>query len=87
VKRVTMYAEDDESGGSAEFTLWRVYPPTKGVQIMASASTVDSAADPQVVMDTSIEYNPVYRSQAPVMSVTIGAPNINLYGLYVHYTW
>ena len=87
VKRVTMYAYDN-SGGQATFYLWKTYLPNAGSEkIMAQGTTVDSIAIPQTVMDTSIEYNPVYRSQAPVMWVTIGATSIPVFGFYIHYTW
>jgi hypothetical protein len=86
VKRVTMYAKDNGTS-SAGFYLWTTYPPNANGQIMATGTTVNSTADPQVVMDTSIDYNPVYRSQAPVMWLSIGATNIFVYGFYIHYTW
>jgi hypothetical protein len=87
VKRVTMYAYDNTGAGEVIVKLRKVYPPNAGSQDMAVAGTADSTADPQTVVDTSIEYNPVYRSQAPVIWVSITATSINVYGFYVHYTW
>jgi hypothetical protein len=86
VKRVTMYVHDT-GGGNVQFYLWNTYPPSGSGQVMASGNTVASAADPQAVMDTSIAYNPVYRSQAPVIWLVILYPSIDVYGFYIHYTW
>ena len=89
VKRVTMYAFDNSGGAGNEagFELRKTYPPTKAGVLMADGATTDLAPDPQTVMDTSIENNPVYRSQAPVMWLSISGMNIEVYGFYVHYTW
>jgi hypothetical protein len=86
VKRVTMFALDIV-GGKASFALWNTYPPGAGGQLMAQGTTVASAANPQTVMDTSIDNNPVYRSQAPIMRLSINGTNIPMYGFYIHYTW
>jgi hypothetical protein len=87
VKRFTMYAYDN---GLREITavVRKTYPPTGGWEDMASVSSADSPADPQGVMDTSIDANPmVYRSQTPYIDLTIGNNSFKVYGFYVHYTW
>jgi hypothetical protein len=87
VKRVTMYAYDSSGTDGAAFTLRMTYPPTGGDVIMAVGGTVDSPADPQIVMDTTIENNPIYRSQAPHVVLLFSSTNLKVYGFYIHYTW
>jgi hypothetical protein len=38
-------------------------------------------------MDTSIDSNPVYRSQAPYIELTVTTGIYKAYGFYIHYTW
>jgi hypothetical protein len=88
VKRVTMYAYDD-SGDPATALFWlnKTYPPNKSQKGMAWAWTGNSPTDPQTVVDTSIEYNPIYRVQGAHVALTIGAAGIRVYGFFIHYTW
>jgi hypothetical protein len=90
VKRVTAYVLDNDgnAGDTIRFYFRKVYPMGgDSYQAMAEAESTESASDPQVIMDTSIDYNPVYRSQAPYVWVVMEAAGHKLYGVYVHYTW
>jgi hypothetical protein len=87
VKRFTMYAYDSDGGAQACGELGSKYPPSIGAVSMSVGCTVDSAADPQTVMDTTIDGNPVYRVQGPFLDFWIGAPGIRVYGFFIHYTW
>jgi hypothetical protein len=86
VKRVTMYAYDNGTG-DASVTLRKTYPPTGGQRPMAYANSTDSAADPQTVIDTTIQNNPVYRTHGPYLFVFLANPSIKAYGVFIHYTW
>jgi hypothetical protein len=89
VKRLTMFAYDNNGGSDIDANLYKLYPPTGGSVMMASvATTGTSAADPQGgVMDTSIVGNPVYRTQGPYIWVHLSCCNIELKGFFIHYTW
>jgi hypothetical protein len=86
VKRLTMFAYDN-TGGDVEVFLMKTYGPTGGNQQMATASSTDSASSPQTVMDTSIENNPIYRTQAPYIFVRMDDASFFVAGFHVHYTW
>jgi hypothetical protein len=86
VKRVTMYAYDNTVGKAVDFMMGKRYPPTKGGATMASGTTIDSSADPQTVVDASIENNPIYRVQEPGIVLFMGTDLI-VYGFFIHYTW
>jgi hypothetical protein len=87
VKRVTMYAFDMSAGGDNAVELRIMYAPTGGQQLMAYAHTIVSPDDPQQVMDTTIEHNPVYRTHGPYLFVYVDNPNDRVYGVFIHYTW
>jgi hypothetical protein len=88
VKRVTMFAYDNSGDEqAATFTLYKTYPPAKVAVGMAGGNTLNSADDPQTVMDMTIAHNPVYRVQGPTVSLAITGTGINVYGFYIHYTW
>jgi hypothetical protein len=88
VKRLTLFAFDNTDAGAAvDGVLHKAYGPTGGNQKMAEASTADSTADPQTVMDTSIDYNPIYRTQAPYLLIRLEHVSFKVYGLHIHYTW
>jgi hypothetical protein len=87
VKRVTMYVHDNWIAEGAMVTLIKSYPPTGAFAIMALATSVDSPANPQTVMDTIIDNNPVWRTQGPTIWLMVGSPNVEVYGVFVHYTW
>jgi hypothetical protein len=89
VKRVTMFAFDNTggTGDTVRFCLSNTYPPTDGEVEMAMGSTTDSADSPQTVMDTSIDYNPIYRTQAPVIWILMEHDTFWVSGFHVHYTW
>jgi hypothetical protein len=88
VKRLTLYAHDDTTGGynfvSGE--LRKTYPPTGGGVHMANVGTVDSILGFQVVVDTTILNNPVYRVNGPVIHLHVG-DSLTAYGFFIHYTW
>jgi hypothetical protein len=86
VKRVTMYAYDN-AVGLVQFSLLKTYAPMGVSQQMAWAMTSDLANDPQAAMDTSVVNNPVYRTQAPVLWLSVGNTTGKVYGFHVHYTW
>ena len=90
VKRLTMYAYDNNSGAGEDAKAWlhKAYAPTGGLATMANVTTSGtSAADPEVLTDTTINNNPVYRTQGPVLWLDIGGTSIKVYGFFVHYTW
>jgi hypothetical protein len=91
VKRFTMYAFDNNSGATADVQAWLIksYPPTHARVYLAQFQTAGAqVTDPQVLMDTTIEYNPVYRTQAPYIAIIIGgSTDTFVYGFFVHYTW
>jgi hypothetical protein len=90
VKRLTMYVYDyDATGQDTEVVIKKTYPPTGGWVQMAHVATFGSDTnDPQVLMDSTIDNNPVYRTQAPYLHLGIeGSANIRVYGFFVHYTW
>jgi hypothetical protein len=86
VKRVTMYAYDNGLG-DAEVILFKSYPITGASVQMASGETATLAADPQTVMDTTIDNNPIYRVQSPLIFLKITVSGIGVYGFHIHYTW
>jgi hypothetical protein len=88
VKRVTAYVLDNDGTASHVRVYFRkIYPVTGGALNMADFQSTESTDDPQVVMDTSIDNNPVYRSQAPYVWVVLNAVGHHAYGFYIHYTW
>jgi hypothetical protein len=89
VKRLTAYVLDGDGSASNVMTYLRKTYPMGGNswQTMATASSIDGPSDPQTAMDTSIDNNPIYRSQAPYVWVSLLTANLRLYGLYIHYTW
>jgi hypothetical protein len=89
VKRFTMYVRDNDgdAGDNIVAYLRKTYPMGGAYQEMAQASSVESASVPQVVMDTSIENNPIYRSQAAYAWFRLETGTLRLYGSYIHYTW
>jgi hypothetical protein len=92
VRRVTMYALDTAGGvaNEASFGLYKTYPPTGGAVQMADAGTVDSAADPQTVIDFTIDSPVVYRVNSPSLEAgfaTLAAGSVRIYGFFIHYTW
>ena len=88
VKRVTMFAYDNaDAGKDVSVYLMRSYGPTSGAQEMATVATTDSADSPQTVMDTSIAYNPIYRTQAPYIYVAMDDGSFWVSGFHLHYTW
>jgi hypothetical protein len=89
VKRFTMYAFDNDAGQGIQAWLIKSYPPTANRQWLAQFATADAqATNPQVLMDTTIEYNPVYRTQAPYVAILMGTSDyVGVYGFFVHYTW
>jgi hypothetical protein len=86
VKRVTLYAYDT-GGAYVQAWLYKMYPPTGGTSTMAWVTATASANDPEASMDTSIDSNPVYRSQAPYIELTVTTGIYKAYGFYIHYTW
>jgi hypothetical protein len=90
VKRFTMYAFDDDPalGADVDARLAKSYPPTHAQVYLALLQTAGAqGTDPQVLMDTTIDNNPVWRTQAPYIEVIMGGLLTNVYGFFVHYTW
>jgi hypothetical protein len=89
IKRVTMFAYDDigTGDGDVSFALRKSYGPTVGGLTMAWAPTTDSASTPQTVVDTSIENNPIYRTQAPFIRLNMEDDSFWVSGFFIHYTW
>jgi hypothetical protein len=90
VKRLTMYVYDyDGTGQDTEVWLEKTYPVNASVLDMAHVGTLGSSTtDPQVLIDTTIAGNPVYRTQSPYRFLGIEASTlIKVYGFFVHYTW
>jgi hypothetical protein len=87
VKRLTMFVYDNWSGETATAQLSKSYSPTGSFQGMATAGSVDKANNPQAAVDTSIDYNPVYRTQGPFIWLVVNGDNIRVNGFFVHYTW
>jgi hypothetical protein len=90
VKKLSMYAYDNngDTDKNAYAYLQKAYPPTGGSANMAIVQTSGaSSTDPQIVVDTSILSNPVWRTQGPYLWIEIAATNVKVYGFYIHYTW
>jgi hypothetical protein len=87
VRRLTMYAFDNDGTNQVFAALTKMYPPLGGIEVMAQCTTTDSTDDPQTRRDFSIENNPIYRSQTPYIRVIFGITTGKLYGFYIHYTW
>jgi hypothetical protein len=87
VKRFTLYALDNYFGKSVQAWLYKTYPPNKAYAQMASVDTATVATDPQTVIDTSIDNNPVYRTQGPYIWLNVGGTFLKAYGFFIHYTW
>jgi hypothetical protein len=90
IKRLTMYAIDNDGGTTISGYLNKLYPPTAGGVEMAHASTFGSPNSPfiKAFMDTSIAGNPVYRTQFPAIWIVMnGSANMRVYGFHVHYVW
>jgi hypothetical protein len=92
VKRLTLYAYDNDSAGGhfVSTSLVKSYGPSAGGNTtLANASTalVSSPIDPQTAMDTEIENNPIYRVQGPFLTLYIGSPGLRAYAVHIHYTW
>jgi hypothetical protein len=87
VKRITLYVYDNWSGEVAAAQLFKLYPPMGVFAVMAEAESADLAVNPQAAMDTSIDSNPVYRTQGPAILLNVAGDNLRVYGIFVHYTW
>jgi hypothetical protein len=87
VKRVTLFVHDNWDGQRAIAELSKLYPPTGVFHLMAKAESADKANNPQAAIDTSIDNNPVYRTQGPTIWLVVDGANIRVCGIFVHYTW
>jgi hypothetical protein len=87
VKRLTYYCYDNDASQYAWAWLRKTHPPSGAHQIMAGVQSAESADDPQTVMDTTIENNPIYRVQGPYIWLKMEGSLIRVYGIFIHYTW
>jgi hypothetical protein len=88
VKRLTMFAYDNTGPFTNVWvSLHKTYGPTSGAQAMASTETWDSPKSPQTVMDTSINNNPIFRTQEAHLYILMEDTSYWVSGFHVHYTW
>jgi hypothetical protein len=91
IKRFTMYAFDNNATPNTNVSAYlsKMYPPThKDVTMAHFATSGGEPTDPQVLVDTTIQHNPVYRTQAPYISIVgSNSTSVKVYGFFVHYTW
>jgi hypothetical protein len=90
VKRFTMYVFDNDNNLNAQVdaSLLKSYPPTGGWLAMAAVGPTAESPAIQTIMDTTIDNNPVYRTQSPYIKLTTRtSANLRTHGFFIHYTW
>jgi len=88
IRRITLYAWDNN--GAAQICIWlyRARPAAGGGDSQGSVCTGNSAANPQAPYTTAISSRRVNTaSQAAYLWVRITAPGVALYGLKVTYSY
>lgn len=88
VKKVILYAYDNNSGANVDVTLYKTNPLTGGETNMAYAqSALNSSVDPRVFSDATITHAKIQRTQGAYLWISFGgSSNLWVYAVKIAYT-
>ena len=88
IKKITLYAFDNDTSGFVATALGRSRPADGAVAEAVLLRSVDSPADPQAIYTTTISPRQINTAfHGPSLLVTLGGPNVKFYGVKVTYSY